>query len=222
MSREEIYKKKNYFYIINGTWRQIVSQDHPEAVRRDWEATDGKKGTKYEREVTALFGKILEIAFIEGDYGTNINITLDPNEDGISPILSLSASGREGEDFMKKLPNINLDKEVKLRPFNFDGENGNEVRGLEILQQDEADNFTVKITNFFRDNEKKLNLNGIPTPPKENDEMTKADWKIYFLQVNQFLIEYTRNYMIPKIENPEKARLERYDEGKANLADIPF
>lgn len=202
MSREQINQKRSFYYIIDGSFRQKVSQDHPEAQRRDWKSADGKNsGTKYERHVDALFGKIEDVQFFDSDYGLNINITLDENEQGEHPIIQLGASTREGEDFMRKLPNLDLAKEVRFRPFNFTGSDSNEVRGIELMQQDDADNFTVKATNFFRDAEKKENINGLPKPPKENEEMTKPEWKIYFLQVNLFLIEYTKNKIIPKFQD---------------------
>lgn len=203
MSKEEIIKKGKYYSIVSGSFRVQVPQDHPEAVRRDWKSADGKSsGTKYERIVNALFGRIEEISFHDGEYGMQVFIKLDENDDGENPIIALSTSSREAEDFLKKLPNINLSKEVKLRPFNFEGSEGDEVRGMEILQQDENDQFKVKITNFFRDTEKKININGFPNPDPDTD-YSKDDWKIYFLSARKFLINYTISKIIPKFQNPE-------------------
>jgi hypothetical protein len=42
-----------------------------------------------------------------------VYIMLDENEDGSKPVIALSTASREGEDFLKKLPNINLLKEVR-------------------------------------------------------------------------------------------------------------
>lgn len=189
MSREHIVEKKNFYYVIAGSFRQKVEQDSPEAVRRDWETPDGKKGTKYERHVQGLFGFITNVQFFDGDYGRTVQITLDPDEDGVSPQISLNTSSREGTDFLRKLPNVNLKKEVKLSPYSFNDDAGLERRGLTIYQQDEADNFSVKILDFYRDFEKKENINGMPNPPKSNDEMTKNAWKAYFLTVDDFLVE---------------------------------
>lgn len=199
MSREQIVEKKNWYYTIDGSFRQKVEQDHPEAVRRDWKSADGKtSGTKYERIISALFGKIEKVEFVAGDYGLNINITLDKNDDGINPNISLLAASREGEDFLKKLPNIDLSKEVRLMPFNFDDDNDREVRGLSITQQDNEGNFKVKIMSFFFDPEKKENINGYPVVA-DRDAMDKEDWKVFFIQARKFLVKYAEENIIPKL-----------------------
>lgn len=198
MSREQIIKRGLYFSIIEGAFRTKVAQDHPEAVRRDWVSADKKSsGVKYEREVNALFGFIKDIQFHDGEYGMSINVMLDENENGESPIISMGTSSREGEDLMKKLPNLDLTKEVRLRPFNFTGSDSEEVRGMEVMQQDDAGNFTVKIKNYFRDTEKKENINGYPTP--DADTSSSDDWKLFFLQARKFLINYTKENIIPKL-----------------------
>ncbi len=200
--REETIKRGRYYTIIAGSFRVQVPQDHPEAVRRDWKSADGtKSGTKYERIVNSLFGFIKEVSFHDGEFGMQVYIKLDETEDGEDPIIALATSSREGEDFLKKLPNINLAKEVRLRPFNFEGEGGDEVRGMEIMQQDENDEFKVKITNFFRDKEKKENINGYPNP--ESNDLSKDEWKLYFLQARMFLIKYTKENIIPKFTMTE-------------------
>lgn len=231
MSREEISNRGLYYSIIKGTFRQKVDQDHPDAVRRDYETSDGKKGIKYERVIDALYGYITDIAFYDSEYGMKINIILDENQDGIRPNISLPTQSREAEDFMKKLPNIDLTKEVKLRPFNFTGDNDDEIRGMEILQPNDNDEYMIKITNFFRDAEKKENINGYPNPPKESDEMDKEDWKIYFIQARKFLVAYTGDKIVPTIPTPERPKSPKsheeekrntYPEEDINPADIPF
>lgn len=208
MSKEEIIKKGKFYTIVDGSFRTVVPQDHPEAVRRDWESSDGKtSGTKYERIINSLFGIIEEVSFQDGDYGMQVLVKLDPNEDGDSPIIALATSSREGEDFLKKLPNINLEREVRLRPFNFEGSRGEKVRGMEIMQQDENDEFKAKIVNFFtvKEGENWVNKHGYPDP--ESSDMTKDEWKLYFLQARMFLIKYIKQNIVPKfgvLEAPEQ------------------
>lgn len=228
MTREEIYTPKIYYSIIDGTFRQKVPKEHPDAVAREWESSDGKtKGTKYERVINTLICKIEGIEFHEGDYGMNVEVILDENADGINPVLSISVGSKEGEDFLKKIPNVDLTKEVKLRPFNFEGEKGEKVRGLEIIQFTESGE-PIKIKNFFRDEEAKKNINGLPSPEKENIDMTKTDWKIYFLQVNAFLVKYTQDSIVPKffgkpsVQRNHMNTGEVYPEDNINVEDIPF
>jgi hypothetical protein len=225
MSREEVRQRGVYYTIIQGTFRQRVDQDHPEAQRRDFETKDGKKGTKYERVVDALYGYITDINFHDSEFGLKMNIVLDENEQGIKPIISLSTNSREAEDFMLKVPNIDLSKEVKLRPFNFTGDNNDEVRGMDIRQEDANGDFEVKITNFYYDAEKKENINGLPNPQKANEEMHKDDWKVYFIQRRQFLVEYIKEKIVPGIPQREMPAVKNdlsYPDEDINPDSIPF
>jgi hypothetical protein len=194
MSSEQLQEKNLYYTIISGSFRAQVDKDHPDAVRRDWTSADGQKsGTKYERHVKALIGYIEDIQFRDGEYGMQMYVMLDENAEGWKPVIALATSSRECEDLMKKLPNINFLKEVRLRPFNFEGSEGDEVRGMEVLQQDEHGEWEVKIKNYFRDTEKKVNINGFPNPEGDTEDYSKDDWKLYFLQARKFLVANTRD-----------------------------
>jgi len=193
MSREQVTGKKGkYYFVYDGAFRTSVSPDHPDAITRI-----NKKGvTVHEKEVRALFGKIEDISFFDGDFGRNLLITLDPNEDNETPILSFGAESMDGEQVMKKLPNVDLTKEVRISPYKFiPDDSEKERRGISIFQQDEAGNFTVKITDFFWDG--KNNLNGMPEINWE--ESSLADRKIHFIKVNEFLVKYTTENIIPKL-----------------------
>ena len=223
MSHEEIREKNLFYSVIGGSFRVQVSADHPEAVRRDWTSADGSKsGTKYERIIKSLVGHIEDIQFRDGEYGMQIMVALDPNADGWKPVIALPTGSREAEDLMRKLPGVDFTKEVKLRPFNFEGNDG-EVRGMEILQSDGTD-FTIKVKNFFRDAEKKENINGFPNPEGDTSSYSKDDWKLYFLQARKFLVSYTRDKVsaavaqayidrtnAPEVKTEEQKAVEEYD-----------
>ena len=234
MSREEKREGGLYYTIVQGSFRVKVDKDNPDAVRRDWTSADGKKsGTKYERVINALFGKIETIEFKEGDFGMQMMVKLDKNEDGDTPIIALSTASREGEDLMKKLPRVDLEREVRLRPFSFEGDGGEEVKGMEVMQADDAGNFTVKITNHFRGKiEKEVkgkmtevwdNINGYPNPDWDAD-YTKDEWKIYFMQARQFLIKNTQERIIPKLglSNTGTKKPKVLTNGEVDPDEIPF
>lgn len=201
MAREEVREKNRFYAIIEGTFRTQVDKDDPTAVRRDWKSADGKSsGTKYERVINSIIGYIEDIQFRDSEYGTEIQVALDKGADDYVPVVSLKLSSREGEDFLKKLPNINLLKEVKLRPFNFtDPNDGDEVRGMSVMQEDERGEFKVKIENYFWDKENKTEVNGFPTPEGDTENYSKDDWKIYFLQTRKFLKTFTIERMCAKV-----------------------
>lgn len=227
MSREHIETPRKYYTIVSGSFRTQVNPDDPLATRREWKSPDGKSsGVKYERIVDALFGFIHDVSFVDGQFGMQVCIKLDFNDSQQQPIIALNTSSREGEDFLKRLPNIDLTKEVRLRPFNFRGDDNEEVRGLEIMQPDEAGDFTVKITNFFRDYDKKENINGYPNPdPKASENYSNDDWKMYFLSARKFLINYTKDNICPKFADVRLQQLPKktdYPTPEINPGDIPF
>ena len=197
MSKEETSTdSKNYYTIHDGTFRVKVAESHPEAVARNWESPDGKSGTKHERHVKALFGIITDIKIHEGDYGKNLNITLDENEEGESPIITTGVKSRYGEDLLKKLPAMKDGVSYRFAPFDFPSEKDptRHVTGVSITSQDAEEKYTVKVAGFFYDVEKKETLNGYPEPTDED----KEDWKFYFMKANKFLLKYTEDNVLPK------------------------
>lgn len=220
MSQEETRQGGLYYTVIDGTFRTRVDQTHPDAKPREYETRDGAKSVKYERIVSALSGYIEDITINDGDYGKTINIKLDPNDQGINPFVQLNAATVYGEDFLKKLPNIDLTNEVRMAPFSFTDENGREVRGISITQGEE------KLKNFFYDPEAKKPINGYPEPDGDTEAYSKEDWKIYFLQARKFLLIYAQEQVFPKLHSrPEHvpttpSQVEADDE--PNPEDIPF
>lgn len=215
---------KRYFSIIGGTLRTQVAPTHEEAVARDWESSDGKKGTKYEREVKALFGTITEIELHDGDFGKNLNITLDADEDGISPVISVGTATQYGEDLLKKLPSVSLEKEVRIRPFDFlSKEDQKNVRGVEVMQQDEEGKFTVKVSNFYYDADKKENKNGYPAVDFDKEGADSDDWKMYFTKARKFMVKNLEETVIPKVSQSkpsEKTDAIEYPENEGG--EVPF
>ena len=184
----------------DGTFRLASEEGVEGAVRRDYETSDGKSGTKWERVYRSIGGKIVDMEIYEGDYGTNIIIGVE-HEEGIDH-LSFNTGTPYGEDLMKKLPNIDFTKEVTFSPYNFTDDAGKNRRGISIVQDDE------KIQNFFYDAKKKEPINGLEAIklPK-GKTISKDKWKAYFLEVRVFLLEYVQEHILPqfvKEELPEK------------------
>ena len=218
MSKEEaISDKSKYYTVHDGTFRVQVPANHPEAVQRDWETKDGKSGTKHERHVKALFGKVTGVRIQDGDYGKNLNVYLDQNEDGETPCITLSVSSRYGEDLLKKLPAMTA-QEYRFMPFDFVDEKNAErrIKGISVTSKDGEEKFTVKVPNFFYDAEAKKNLNGYPDPTDED----KEDWAFYFKKANKFLVKYAEEKVVPKYQ-PLEAAFD-YPTETINPEDIPF
>lgn len=217
MSREVIKENNLYYTVIKGTFRTRVDEFAEGAVRREYETKDGAMAFKYERILSSLIGYIEEVQFYDSEFGMQCYITLDRNEKGQKPIIQLSMDGREADNFLKKLPNIDLNREVCLRPFNFKGREGDEVRGLDVSQEDENGKFKAKVSNYFWDEEKEETIHGYPRPDGNTDDFSKDDWKIYFLQVRKFLINYTHANVEEKIAKSVELRRETGEEVKPRV-----
>ena len=103
---------------------------------------------------------------------------------------------------------------LRVQEFKFAGDEADDVRGMEVLQADEWDEFKVKIANYFRgpdpesDNkEAKININGFPNPEGDTEDYSKDDWKMYFLTCRKFLITYTKEHMFAAVKQAVDDRL---------------
>lgn len=173
----------------DGTLRLAVAEGTDGAVQRDYETSDGKKGTKWELIFKSLAGKIVNMQMFEGDYGKNLLVTLE--YDGGADTISFNTTSPFGEDFMKKLPNINLDEFVTITPYSFVDDAGKTRKGVTVSQGD------VKLTNYFYDADKKKNLHKYPEPEGDVSKYDKDDWKIYFTKCRKFLVANVEEKFLP-------------------------
>lgn len=210
-------KNERYLSIkSDGKFHEVVSKDTEGAILREYKLKDGTEGSKWEllyKDISNVF--ITNIRFEDSDFGENILLTLT---DGDTEVVWSENTGTNfGTDLMKKLPNLDFTKVVSFKPYSFEDENGRDKRGVSIFQID-------KIMNFFYDGEK--NVHGFPEPQKPREDMKTTDWKIYFLTVQTFLTDYTKEHIVPKFaekteQAPEEKVLE-YPEDGIDPASIPF
>lgn len=161
------------------------------AIEREYETSDGKKGSKTELVYTELTGLIQKVDFHEGDYGINLQIVVGDEDDEKPVTLSLSTESNFAEDMMKKLPNINLKKPVTLTPYSFENDKGKKQRGISVTQKNKKGE-PEKIQSFYFDPDKKVVLNGypaVPKPEKGGKPLSKTTWRKYFAAARDFLIE---------------------------------
>jgi len=172
-----------------GDFRETVPEGTEGAKKREYETSDGKKGSKYELAYKSIGGKITNVEFFEGDYGKNLLITFDFEDDTDAVTVSFGCNTPFGEDVLKKLPNINFNEWVVMTPFNFDDDKGKNRKGVSIKQGDE------KVTNAYYDGEKNL----LDYPEPENpDEMDSDDWKMYFTAARKHTIKYAEENILPQ------------------------
>ena len=135
-------------------------------------------------------GTIGDIFLFEGKYGDNLIVPITDGDQTFH--LSLGTSVPFGEDFMKKLPNIDLTKPVAISPFSFTGDNGKLARGVSIVQDFVVENGSIKggakVKSHYRDDVEKKNINGYPDPEGDTRKYKPDDWKIYFAQARKFMV----------------------------------
>lgn len=208
MALIETKEKKNYISISSDAiLRKVVPAGTVGAKERTYETkeknADGSfiMGTKIEKHYESVSGKITNISFVDTDYGTLLQVELT-DVDTFTPsepeILSMSTSQSFAQDFMKKLPNIDLSKEVILKPFAFTPEGKDrELKGLTVTQDGQ------KIEKSFYDAENKVNTMGYPVADEKlqnekNEMKRKEGWKRFFKDCEIFLVDYTTENFVSK------------------------
>ena len=181
--------------LADGKFHQTVQEGTEGSVVRKYEDKEGVEKEKIELVHDSVSGLLTNIAFENGDFGTSLHVTLD--DDGI---IAMSTASSFGEDFMKKLPNIDLKKEIKLAPYAFEAEDGKNRKGITVYQDN------VKIESFYFDKDKKKGINGIPEADGDTTKFKSDDWKLHFLVVRKFLVAETTklalaNFFEPTNEN---------------------
>lgn len=241
---EKPKSNKAFLSIVQGSLRQSVPEGTPDAVRREWEA-GGNKGVKYERVFEALSGRITKVDFFEGEKDgrkfQNLNITLHADEGEKEPVISVGVGTRYAQDILKKLPNVDLNEEVRIRPYSFQPEDKDKpVTGVEIMQRGGTGQFDKKIASYFHKQDKQsgrwVATNGFPVPEGDTNAYTSDDWDIFYKQSRRFLVTYTKENVIPKFDGlsassprpaaatvaGESAGASDYPEEEINPDDIPF
>lgn len=195
MSLEKDTNRKTFVSIKNGSLCVKTDETNPEARAREYtNPQTGEKGVAYELVYDNLRGNINSIEVKDGKFGKQLIIGIDDTA------LALGIEGRYAIDIMKKLPNVNLEEEINIVPYSFTGDNGKKQQGVTIYQDEK------KIPDFFSSKDKngkvKL-LNGMPEPEKEYKDMSKDDWKIYFINVRKFLEDYLVENIIPQVASED-------------------
>lgn len=166
--------------LADGKFHQQVEEGTEGAVKREIKDkfTNEVTDTKFELLHDSVKGIITEVSIQEGEYGKNLQITID------TEIVSLGTKSSFGEDMLKKLPSIDLSKEVTLTPYSFlpKGEE-NKKKGVTVYQDG------VKVGSYYYDAENKVSINGCPEPENDGKGFDSDDWANHFNIVRKFMIK---------------------------------
>lgn len=177
----EEHTEGRFLTIVAGKLREKVEEGTEGAVKRSGEVA-GTPFEKWELVYPGITAFITRVELQDGKYGKNVLVHMtDANDEQFTVSLGAENS-RTGVPFMMALPNLDLTKEVTLKPYKFDNDKGENVEGLKITQGE-----TV-IKSSFYDPEKKENLRGMPKPNVKKDG--SVNWKLYFAERDEWLQNY--------------------------------
>lgn len=215
-----------------------TSSSDPAKIERDYTNPETKvAGVAYERAFENLYGEIEAVFFTEkllekGRTLRSLNVKITPDDDGNERVISLPQDSRYADDLMKRLAKFDFKVPVRLSPFNFQKDGPRRVGISMFAMNPETEQFTEKIeADYFTKVEEKdgekvyTHLHGFPEATDEDRE----DWEFFYKRVNKFLINYTKENILPKFTVQNKvdtvdALDELLDEPKDNINpdDIPF
>jgi hypothetical protein len=161
----------------------------------------GASGESWDIIFNEIDGHITGINFYDGDYGKVLNVTV--SWDGGEAVVQMQITSNFCDDFLKKLPGVNLDEEVRLRPYSFKAkDNDKMLRGITVSQMDENGREWEKLPNHFYNKDTQENLHGYPKPEPlaKGEKYDKDDWTAYFIKVRKFLIGYAEQQVIPNVK----------------------
>lgn len=199
---------KPYLSIVKGTWRQKVDKNVQGAILREYELSNGLKGSKYELKFINWTGIIKDISFNKSEFGTVCRIELD------DAILSINTETKFFSDLASKLFNADLTKPITFHPYLMVVDNKTK-RGMSLKQDNE------KLVNYFYDYEKKKNLHGFPEVDKSKLGK-KSYWQIYFLEVEEFLVEKINELRLKIGKTASTPVQENDNNNEIELDDLPF
>ena len=224
---------KIYVKILSsdGTMRIPTNESDPDHIKRVEELKNGETKTYIEKIVNGYKGKIKSINFREMEFGKMINIVFENDEENKEVVLSMNCNTNFAKDFMEKLPNINLEREVSISPWSMTKDNGKTSKGMVVWQTPdkmEEGSAKVKVQSFFREYEegkRPMVKNGFPEPRDGGKGFDNDDWRLYFTEVKKFLIKYTEENILSKMigfRNAVPGTIDDVCEKEISADDIPM
>ena len=214
-----------YLRVAEGKLRIKCNETTPGAVSRTYKDKDNTEKTIWELVYTAVSGKIVNI--IQRDhpeYGTSFNLVLKDGEDKYS--IQMGDKSNYFSTFVMALPNIDLSKPVKIKPYSIKNDNGYDNQGF-VIYQDEK-----KIENYYKNydetTKRSTPKNGLEqfdfTSVKKNKkgQYDKDEMAIMRIKVTKFLKEELEK-QLPRLKAAEthavSAETAQHDEADE---DLPF
>ena len=178
-------KGRLLYVLADGKLREQVDETTEGAKLRVVKDDDGTvKAEKWELTYPGVKGFITGVTTFDGDYGTNILIAIKDTDDE-EFVLSLKANSKYGEDFLHKLPNVNFEEAIVIKPYNFETD-GKKMTGVSLTQGD------VKLKNAYNwkdEDGEWQSLEGYPQVDEKKKPKNSDQWMVFFTQRREWVIE---------------------------------
>jgi len=187
--------------VVHGKWTMRVAEGTPGAAPRQLTKGKNEGQTVWEIGYSSVSGHIVHGALVESDLvGLTAELTLKDHKNNEEYKISLSADNRMLKDLIKRLPNIDSTKEVKLEIVKHPTKKtktGGDVFNLHIIQDGRMiPDFYTKWSKVNGEN-KVERLHGLPDGVK-----TRTGWD--FRAQDEFLLEKFEEFFaaIEPVDDP--------------------
>jgi hypothetical protein len=175
-----------YYRPMKGKLARKVEEGTEGAKRRDYTTPAGVEGTTWEIIKDAWVGKIYGVRIKDTDYGQVCEVRFE------DAVITIPTSGGYFQSFATALKNVDLSKEVILRPYDFEADGKRRV-GISLKQGE------TKIGNAYvvkQEDGSYKNFHGYPMVD-EKKKNKPGYWKIYFAEVAMFLCDEIEKMTFP-------------------------
>ncbi len=216
--------KRDYYTCSNGVFVKRMENPTEKTIERTLSKGPNIGKVVHELHFGAISGRLLSIEKEVSEYGPSWKVVLDtstPQDPESQAVISLAFSGSYSRSILLRLPNVNLEEDIELKPYAFTpkGET-KEKKGIVIYQNGR------KVDAFYT----KENKNGLPEL-KEVQFQGKTQWDDYDMM--QFLEGMVKGLNLKPAEKateipdpaPEKSSaqaMEDFEKDILNDGEVPF
>jgi hypothetical protein len=212
---------KHYYTISQGRIRRKGKKGDEGVMMREKVTVNGKGTGEYTYEYLFknIYGMLKGIRLDDHpEYGTFLVLEMEDVFEIFE--VQLREKSAYGRAIMSKLPNLDLNKEVKFQPYNFIGNDNKRKIGCRI----EQDGTVIYPYYIKKEEDNSLTyIKGYPNFKIGKDSVWDQDeWNKYLIDVHKFLRLEMKRIMIPKFKNSSGlTQQDQKTDVQTNNTDVP-
>jgi hypothetical protein len=199
----------NWLIVLKGEITKRVPEGTEGAVERT--TRGGKK--VWELKYNALEGTLTKIEVYDGDYGSQWIFTISDSSNDYKLVMPYSSGVANG--FLFRLPNVNLERPVKINTYWIEGEDGKSRQFLSIHQDG------IKIAPYWTKEDLK-NLPPLETIEAKGQKILDDTKRLKYLRK---MVDEKINPKLKElypIDNTEQEEPEPVEQKEEDFNDLPF